>query len=58
MTQVVQRVSSNGLQLPKEIIEQWGVKEGQEVIIELERSFIRIVPVEVNAAEIADLAAT
>lgn len=45
MTQVVQRVSSSGLQLPKELIEQWGLKEGQEVLIELERFVIRIVPV-------------
>ena len=58
MTQVVQRISANGLQLPKELIEQWGAKEGQEVIVELERSFIRIVPAEVDAAEIADRAAT
>ena len=58
MTQVVQRVSSNGLQLPKELIEQWGIKEGQEVIIELERSVNRIVPATVDAAEIANRAAT
>ncbi|MCK4488329.1 MAG: AbrB/MazE/SpoVT family DNA-binding domain-containing protein [Desulfobacterales bacterium] len=58
MTQVVQRVSANGLKLPKELIEQWGAKEGQEVIIELGRAFIRIVPAEVSAGEIADRAAT
>jgi antitoxin component of MazEF toxin-antitoxin module len=58
MTQVVQRVSPNGLQLPRALIEHWGAKEGQEVIIELQRSFIRIVPAEVDAAEIADRAAT
>ena len=58
MTYVVQRVGPNGLQLPKELIEQWGAKEGQEVIVELQRSFIRIVPAEVDAAEIADRAAT
>ena len=58
MTHVVQRISANGLQLPKELMEQWGVREGQEVIIELQRSFIRIIPTEVDAAEIADRAAT
>jgi antitoxin component of MazEF toxin-antitoxin module len=58
MTQVIQRVSSKGVQLPKELLEPWGVKEGQEVIIELQRSFIRIVPAEVDATEIADRAAT
>jgi antitoxin component of MazEF toxin-antitoxin module len=46
------------VQLPKELLEPWGAKEGQEVIIELQRSFIRIVPAEVDAAEIADRAAT
>lgn len=51
MTHVMQRISANGLQLPKELM-------GQEVIIELQRSFIRIVPAEVDAAEIADRAAT
>ena len=44
MTRVVQRVGANGLQLPKELVERWGIKEGQEVIIELTRSFIRILP--------------
>jgi len=58
MTQVVQRIGPKGLQLPKELVEHWGAKEGQEVIVELERSFIRIVPAEVDAAEIADRAAT
>jgi len=58
MAHIVQRISANGLQLPKELMEQWGVREGQEVIIELQRSFIRIVPTEVDAAEIADRAAT
>lgn len=58
MTRLVQRVGANGLQLPKELIEQWGAREGQEVIIEVARSFIRIVPAEVDAAEIADRAAT
>jgi hypothetical protein len=58
MIQVVQRVSVNGLQLPRELIEQWGAKEGQEVIIELARSFTRIVPAELDATQIADRAAT
>ena len=58
MTQVVQRVGANGLQLPKELVERWGAKEGQEVIIVLTPSFIRIVPAELDAAEIADRAAT
>jgi len=58
MIQVVQRVSPNGVQLPKEFFEPWGMTEGREVIIELQRSFIRIVPAEVDAAEIADRAAT
>jgi len=58
MTQVMQRVGANGLQLPKELVERWGVKEGQEVIIMLTRSFIRIVPAELDAIEIADRAAT
>jgi len=58
MTRVVQRVGANGLQLPKELVERWGAKEGQEVIIELARSFIRIVPAELDAGQIADRAAT
>ena len=58
MTRIVQRVGARGLQLPKELVERWGVKEGQEVVIELTRSFIRIVPAKVEAAEIADRAAT
>ena len=58
MTRVMQRVGANGLQLPKELVERWGAKEGQEVIIELTRFFIRIVPVELDAVEIADRAAT
>lgn len=58
MTRVVQRVGANGLQLPKELVERWGIKEGQEVIIELTRSFIRILPAELDAAEIADRAAS
>ena len=58
MTRVVQRVGANGLQLPKELVERWGAKEGQEVIIVLARSFIRIVPAELDAAQIADRAAT
>jgi antitoxin component of MazEF toxin-antitoxin module len=56
MTRVVQRVGANGLQLPKELVEGWGAKEGQEVIIELARSSIRIVPAELDAVEIADRA--
>lgn len=58
MTRVVQRVGVNGLQLPKELVERWGVREGQEVIIEMARSFICIVPAELDAVEIADRAAT
>lgn len=58
MTQMMQRVTANGLQLPKELVEQWGVKEGQEVIVELHRSFVHIVPAEVDSAAIADRAAT
>lgn len=58
MTRVMQRVGANGLQLPKELVERWGAKEGQEVIIELTRFFIRIVPAELDAVEIADRAAT
>jgi antitoxin component of MazEF toxin-antitoxin module len=50
-------VGANGLQLPKELIERWGAKEGQEVIIEVGHSVIRIVPAEVGAAEVADRAA-
>lgn len=42
----------------RQLIEQWGAREGQEVIIEVARSFIRIVPAEVEAGEIADRAAT
>lgn len=57
MTQIVQRVGPNGLQLPKELIERCGAKEGQEVIIEVGHSAIRIVPAEVDALEIADRAA-
>ncbi|PKO20561.1 MAG: hypothetical protein CVU38_19455 [Chloroflexi bacterium HGW-Chloroflexi-1] len=58
MTRVVQRVSADGLQLPRELIERWGAQEGQEVVIELARSFIYIVPAELDAVEIADRAAT
>ncbi|MBM3149342.1 MAG: AbrB/MazE/SpoVT family DNA-binding domain-containing protein [Chloroflexi bacterium] len=58
MIQVMQRVGANGLQLPKELVERWGAREGQEVIIELTRSFIRIVPAELDAVEIVDRAAT
>lgn len=58
MSQVIQRVTANGLQLPKELVEGWGAKEGQEVIIEVARSFIRIVPAELDSREIADRAAT
>jgi antitoxin component of MazEF toxin-antitoxin module len=57
MTQVVQRIGANGIQLPRELVEGWGAKEGQEVIIEVARSFIRIVPAELDAQEIADRAA-
>ena len=58
MTQMAQRVSPSGVLLPKELIARCGAKEGQEIIIELYRSFIRILPAEVTAAEIADRAAT
>lgn len=58
ITRVVQRVGANGLQLPKELVERWGAKEGQEVIIVLAPYFIRIVPAELDAAQIADSAAT
>ncbi len=58
MTQLVQKVSADGIHLPKELIEQCGVTEGHEVVIELEDSTIRITPAQVDAAEIADRAAT
>ncbi len=58
MTQVVQKVSADGIHLPKELVEQCGVTEGHDVVIELEDFTIRITPAEVDAAEIADRAAT
>lgn len=58
MTRVVQRVGANGIQLPKKLVERWGAREGQEVVIELARSFICIMPAELDAVQVADRAAT
>jgi antitoxin component of MazEF toxin-antitoxin module len=58
VAQLIERIGAEGLRLPKELIEQWGGKEGQEVIIEIAPSGMRIVAAEVDAAEIADRAAS
>ncbi len=52
MTQLVQKVSADGIHLPKELIEQCGVTEGHEVVIELEDSTIRITPAQVDELEV------
>jgi antitoxin component of MazEF toxin-antitoxin module len=57
-TQFVQQVSGDGLRLPRELIEQWGARAGQEVIVQCERDMIRIVPAEWDADRIAETAAT
>lgn len=58
VTQFVQEVSGDGLRLPKELIEQWGARAGQEVVVQCERDVIRIVRAELDAERIAETAAT
>lgn len=57
-SQFVQQISVDGLHLPKELMQQWGAREGQEVVVQCERDAIRIVPTEVDASRIMDIAAT
>jgi hypothetical protein len=57
-SQFVQQIGDEGIHLPRELIQQWGGREGQEVIVECSDEAIKIVPAEMDPRRIADLAAT
>jgi len=55
MKKVKEWVGPTGLQVPQEILERCGLGEGTPVIIELHRSWIKIVP-EIVSEEIENIA--
>ncbi|MBU1486710.1 hypothetical protein KKH56_01480 [bacterium] len=54
----MQEVTSEGLLIPKSLLEQCGGVEGKEMLIELGRHSVHIFPVELRPDEIADIAAS
>lgn len=58
MPSLTQRVTLGGLRLPRELLEQWGAHEGQQLSIDLTRECIRISPLQLSPAEVGDRAAT
>jgi hypothetical protein len=56
MSKTIQEISSQGLRLPKALIEKWGWQEGAKVIVENHGHSIFIYPQELTSIDIADIA--
>jgi len=56
MQKLKERVGATGLQIPKTVLEEYGIPEGASVVIEVEEKMIRIVPEQLTEGVIKKLA--
>ena len=56
MSKLKERVGSTGLQIPKIVLEEYGIKEGTPVSIEIEEQIIRIIPEQLSEEAIKKIA--
>jgi len=56
MQKLKERVGATGLQIPRAVLEEYGIKEGASVMIEVEEEIIRIVPEQLEEEAIKKLA--
>jgi len=56
MGKIVQEVTSEGLHLPKKLIESWGWQEGTRVIVENQEGSVSIYPQQLTPVDIANRA--
>lgn len=56
MQKLKERVGATGLQIPRAVLEEYGIKEGASVVIELEEGIIRIAPEQLTEEAIKKLA--
>ncbi len=56
MQKLKERVGATGLQIPRAVLEEYGIKESAYVVIEVEEGIIRIVPEQLTEEAIKKLA--
>ena len=56
MSKIIQEITADGLHLPKSLIEQFGWREGTKVMFEIHDRTVSIVPQELTAEDITEIA--
>lgn len=56
MQKLKERIGATGLQIPRAVLEEYGIPEGASVVIEGEEGIIRIVPEQLTEGNIKKLA--
>ncbi len=56
MSKIIQEITVDGLHLPKTLVEQFGWREGTKVMLEIHDRTVSIVPQELTAEDIAEIA--
>ncbi len=56
MSKIIQEIAADGLHLPKSLVEKFGWREGTKVMLELHDRTVSIVPQELTAMDIVEIA--
>ena len=56
MSKIIQEIAADGLHLPKSLVEKFGWREGTKVILEVHNRTVAIVPQELTAMDIVEIA--
>ena len=56
MSKIIQEITADGLRLPKTLVEQFGWREGTKVMLEIHDRTVSIVPQELTAENVAEIA--
>ncbi len=56
MSKIIQEIAADGLHLPKSLVEKFGWREGTKVMLEVHDRTVSIVPQELTAMDIVEIA--
>jgi len=58
MSKIVQEITADGLHLSKELIEQFGWREGTRLVLEISNRTVSIIPQDLTAEDIEEIASS